>query len=379
MNNPLHLSDEEFLKSSPDSYIQEEETEEEVEQETPTEEVESTEEESDTSTETESDEEEEDSDAASTDAANQEDESSEEDETSETNSEDKKEEETSVEEEKPTETSLDYKAEYERLLKPFKANGREVKVDSVDEAIQLMQMGANYTKKMAALKPSLKILRMLEDHGLMDEAKLSFLIDLEKRKPQAIGKLVKDSGIDPLDLDTENSTEYKPSSYTVDDKELELDAVLEKISSTSAYTRTIDVVSNKWDASSKTVLLNNPTLIEVINEHIEQGVYDQIASVMEKERMLGRLTNLSDLEAYKYVGDMLQSQGKFGVASQAPVVKKTVVTTSTKAEDPALIARKKAAGLTQTKTTKAKVEEEFNPLSLSDAEFEKYMANKKFV
>ena len=38
---------------------------------------------------------------------------------------------------------VDYKAEYERLLKPFKANGRDVSVASVDDALSLMQMGAN--------------------------------------------------------------------------------------------------------------------------------------------------------------------------------------------------------------------------------------------
>ena len=52
--------------------------------------------------------------------------------------------------------------DYKRILQPFKANGTEVQVRSVDEAIQLMQMGANYTKKMQALQPNLKVLKTLE-------------------------------------------------------------------------------------------------------------------------------------------------------------------------------------------------------------------------
>ena len=309
MSDILNQSDEDFLKNP---YPPEETTEEEVVEQ---EEVEEVIEEEQSVEEEDSADTEEDASASS--------ESVVEESTDETE-EVKEPVETKTKKEEVVDTGLDYKAEYEKILKPFKANGKEIKVDSVDEAIQLMQMGANYSKKMASLKPGLKVLRMLEDNGLMDEAKLSFLIDLEKRKPQAINKLVKDSGIDPLDIDVNDSTEYKPSSYTVDDKELELDAVLEEISSTSAYGRTIDVVSNKWDATSKKVLLSNPTIIKVINEHIEQGIYDQITSVIDKERMLGRLTGLSDLEAYKEVGDALHAQGKFGVAPQTQQAKQVV-------------------------------------------------------
>lgn len=55
-----------------------------------------------------------------------------------------------------------------------------MQVNSVDEAIQLMQMGANYTRKMQELQPHRKTLLMLENNGLLDEGKLSFLIDSDE-------------------------------------------------------------------------------------------------------------------------------------------------------------------------------------------------------
>jgi len=115
----------------------------------------------------------------------------------------KTEEKADESEKKPDEAAVDFEAEYKRLLTPFKANGREIAVKSVDDAIALMQMGANYNKKMAALKPNLKLMKMLENNGLLSEDKIGFLIDLEKKNPAAINKLVKDSGIDPMDLDAE--------------------------------------------------------------------------------------------------------------------------------------------------------------------------------
>ena len=146
---------------------------------------------------------------------------------------------------------INYEAEYKRLLKPFKANGRDVTVDTVDDAISLMQMGANYNKKMAGLKPSLKILKMLENNGLLSEEKLGFLIDLDKKNPEAINKLVKDSGLDPMDLDAEKAGEYAPKIHSVDERELELDSVLDDIQDTPTYNRTLDVISKKWDSASK--------------------------------------------------------------------------------------------------------------------------------
>ena len=66
---------------------------------------------------------------------------------------------------------------YTELMAPFKANGKIVEVRAVSEARRLMQMGANYTRKMQEIAPHRKKLMMLENHKI-DEEKLSFLIDL---------------------------------------------------------------------------------------------------------------------------------------------------------------------------------------------------------
>lgn len=273
---------------------------------------------------------------------------------------------------------LDYKAEYEKLLAPFKANGRDIKVDSVDEAIQLMQMGANYNKKMSALKPNLKLLKTLENNGLLSEAKINYLIDLEKKNPEAIKQLIKESGIDPLDIDLNSDAEYTPNTYTVDDKRVELDSVLEEIKDTPVFNDTIDVISNKWDEASRQVIVDNPFVIRLINEHIQNGVYAQITGIMEKRRMLGQLEGMSDIEAYKHIGDELfAAPTPPPPAVNAPTeetprfVKKPV----SKTPDPKIADRKKAASLT--KSAPAAASEEFNPLALSDDEFEKLM-NKQY-
>ena len=271
--------------------------------------------------------------------------------------------------------AVDYEAEYKRLLAPFKANGREIQVKSVDDAVALMQMGANYNKRMAALKPNLKMLKLLENNGLMSEEKISYLIDLEKKNPAAINKLVKDSGLDPMDLDAEKAGEYKPKIHSVDDREIDLDTVLDEIQETPTYTQTLEIVSKKWDGASKQTIASTPQLLKVINDHVANGIYGLINQEVERERMFGRLNGLSDIEAYRRVGDAINARGGFnhlvsnqGKPNQEPVV----VQPKPKAPaDDKLNEKRRAASSTKPANVSTAAASDFNPLALSDEEFSK--------
>ena len=279
------------------------------------------------------------------------------------------------------EQPVDYEAAYKQLTAPFKANGREIQVQSVEDAVALMQMGANYNKKMAALKPNLKLMKLLENNGLLNEEKLSFLIDLEKKNPEAIGKLIKDSGVDPLDLDASKAGDYKPPRHTVDDRELELDAVLDEIQETPSYTRTLDVVSNQWDGASKNVIANSPQVLKVINSHVQSGVFDVIIKEVEREKMFGRLSGLSDIEAYRQVGDAIQARGGFDhlvPQGQRTQSKPAVVQPKPKMGDEGKRRDKRLAAGTSQPAVPSKSNSEFNPLSLSDDEFSK-VVNQRFL
>ena len=276
--------------------------------------------------------------------------------------------------EKQEESAVDYKSEYERLLAPFKANGRDISVKGVDDAITLMQMGANYNKKMAALKPNLALLKMLENNGLLSEEKINFLIDLEKRNPEAINKLIKDSGIDPMDLDAEKASGYKPTTYRVDEREVELDSVLDEIQETPSYNRTLEIVSKEWDAKSKQTIADSPQLLKVINSHVQSGIYDLISKEIESERVFGRLNGLSDIEAYRQIGDTIQARGGFdhlGRQGQQAPVKPVVVQPKPKVADEDKIKEKKRAASSTNPAAASTAPKDFNPLSLSDAEFNK--------
>lgn len=205
----------------------------------------------------------------------------------------------------------DYKALYEKLMTPFKASGRTVKVESPDDAIRLMQMGYDYTEKMRQMKPHMKVLKTLEANDLLEPEKINFAIDLLKGNPEAIKKFLKDHSIDPIDIDLEDGVDYKPTDHTVSDEQVALDLVLDSIKDTKQFSRTANIITKEWDKASQDTLMGTPALIAVINDHIGQGYFDQIAAKIQYERSMGRMQGLSDLDAYKTVGDAMHAAGDF--------------------------------------------------------------------
>lgn len=372
LNSPLQISDEDFLKD-PNSYLPKDDEEEILDDSETDLEEEPVEEEEEELPETDE------SDESDDEPQGEEEETQEEEEVEGEIENEEEPEEVEDEDKKETETTgSSAEEQLAKLFAPFKANGREIKIDSVEDAITLMQMGANYTKKMTSLKPHLKMVKMLEKNGLLDEGKLNYLIDLDKRNPEAIAKLIKDSGVDPLDFDLEKGEKYKPNTYTVKDEEVALDEVLAEIRSTPTYKRTIDVVGNKWDNPSKEILMKNPQIIGIINEHMSDGTYDQISAEVDRQRMLGRLQGMSDLEAYKEVGDQMFLASSN--AQEAPVQqqKRVIKPAQKSSEDPKLKDRKRAASPVKARSA-GKEKEDFNPLSLPDDEFEKLLATQKFI
>lgn len=284
---------------------------------------------------------------------------------------------------------VDFKAQVDELFKPFKANGRDIQVNSVEEARRLMQMGANYNKKMAGLKPSLAVLKMLENNGLNSPEKISFLIDLDKKNPEAISKLIAESGLDPLDLSTEKAGAYRAGDHRVADAEIELDTVLEDLQGSAHYTQLLDLVGKEWDPKSRGIVAANPNVLRLIDTQMQSGIYDLVATEMARQKALGTLSGLSDLEAYRQVGDAMNSEGKFdhlfkkagqpeNKGQQAPAANVIVDPNPKKADDDKREqARRAAAPNRGTAPAAKKIDPDFNPLALSDEDFVKFKPNFK--
>jgi hypothetical protein len=293
--------------------------------------------------------------------------------TEDTNSEsidaDSNEKNTDTPEDTPQETdTFDYENAYNQVTAPFKANGATMQVKSPEDIVRLMQMGAGAQKQMAKLKPNLKLIKMLENNNLLDERRLNNLIDLSKNDSKAIAKLVKDSGVDPDDIDIENASTYQPNNYTVTDSEYELDQVLDSIKHTDTFDKTIDLLTSEWDDKSKTFVSENPNVIKVINDHMLNGVYDKVNAIMQQDKALGKLSGVSDVDAYKQIIDMLAKNGELIDGNQQEPVQSNITDIGAAGSVKRKQNRKAAAPTKQTNTSNNS-KQDVSYLTLSDDEF----------
>ncbi|WP_199097221.1 hypothetical protein [Dyella sp. ASV21] len=270
---------------------------------------------------------------------------------------------------------IDYKGSYEKIMAPFKANGKDIQLQSPDEAIKLMQMGANYTKKMQALQPALRVVRMLENNQLLDESKLSYLIDLHQRKPEAIQKLLVDSKFDPLSADVEKAAAYVPGDHRVSETEIQFQTVLDDVESTPTGPALIAEVAQQWDADSRQALFKDPRLLAEINNQKASGLYGVISTELERRKVLGEFQGVPFLAAYEVVGKDLQAKGLLApkpteAPRQDPPVTRVV------APAPQVANNDRARAAMPTKVTPTPSKEEFNPLAQSDEEFLKSMQGR---
>ena len=245
------------------------------------------------------------------------------------------------------------------MTKPFKANGRELSITNADDAVRLMQMGANYSKKMEQLKPKQALLKVLEENHLDNQERLGYLLDLANKKPEAIAKLIKESEIDLYEFDIEQAEGYAPQLTITEPTAFE-DTLQELLASNNSMYEVVNHMGT-WDSQSKEAIFNEPNILRAVSEQKANGMYDKIVDTIETERMFGRLTNMPYLQAYGIVEQQLMNNANKFTAPRP-----------TNKPDDSNLDKKKKAGLPN--GSNATTQEQFNALSISDEDLLKMMA-----
>ena len=255
---------------------------------------------------------------------------------------------------------VDYKSIYEQVFKPFKANGKEITPKSVEDIISLMQMGANYTKKMQLMAPMKKVVQSL-DNAKIDEQELNFLIDVSKGDKEAIKQLLIKHKIDPLEIDLDGDNTYSPRNNIASDEDVEFNDTLMDIH--DSLPRIQEILNNTWDDNSKKAILKDPRLMRALHEEVQMGRFDEVQKRLEAEKTFGRYKGVSDVDAYiDLVSKMEQERMKT----------KTQPETPTKTESTKRIPDKSKAAPTKGKTSKSSSSLTAKDLlSMSDDEFNK--------
>ena len=229
-----------------------------------------------------------------------------------------------------------YKSLYEKVMAPFKASGKTIQLKDPEEALELIKKGVDYTRKTTEIAADKKFLVMLEKNQLKDEAKLSFLIDLANKNPEAITKLITDSGVDPLDIDTSAPSNYSPGNHSVSDDEIRFTETLTEVNSTPEGQQVVQRIFSGWDQASQGHMWKEPEAMRVLLAQKQSGVFDIVEGEVERRRLLGQIpATATYLDAYRYVGLELGQAGAFnhlpafqgqGAAAQHPAANSPIAT-----------------------------------------------------
>ena len=181
----------------------------------------------------------------------------------------------------------------------FKANGREYKFTQDEIMAQFPKIfgqAMDYTKKTQAMKPWRKTIDAIEEAKLGHD-EINLMIDVMKGNKEAIAEVLKRTGVDSLEIDTENS-KYTPNDYGRDDKALAIKDIIEEISVDREYETTHKVLSREWDEKSFNKMTDNPELIRLLHNDVKSGTFDKVQAVAEKIKVFDRGLK-TDLEYYE--------------------------------------------------------------------------------
>lgn len=217
--------------------------------------------------------------------------------------------------------AINFETEYKKLIgAPIKANGREIVLKSVDEAVRLVQQGANYAKRMEELKPARKQAAMLESAGLLgNEVALSHMIDLYNGKPEAIAKMVKELNIDIYSLDLASGDNYTPNSHLRSDDAFNFQETIKEVRTLDGGEEAMKLIEG-WDMQSRQIIWGNSAAVRQIYDYKQSGVYDIVATEVERRKLLGDIPEGTPfIKAFQAVGDELSRTGQLGApAAPAP-------------------------------------------------------------
>ena len=181
----------------------------------------------------------------------------------------------------------------------FKANGKEYSFtpeEMMEQFPKIFGQAMDYTKKTQALKPWRKTIDAIESARLGHDD-INLMIDVFKGDKNAISELIKRTGVDTLDLDTENS-KYVPKDYGRDDTALAIKDIVDEISADKEYETTHRILSKEWDEKSFGELTKDPELIRLLHVDVKSGMYDKVQPIAEKMKVFDR-GRQSDLDYYK--------------------------------------------------------------------------------
>ncbi len=208
-----------------------------------------------------------------------------------------------------------------QITSPFTANGRQIQVLKPEDVIRLMQMGANYNKKMEVIKPNLGMIKSLQSAGINTPEKLQLLLDIHSGDKTAIAKLLQDKQIDGYDLPDLEETPYVPQAKIHTPEQAEFEDVLADVRQLPEGQSLLQSLGSKtWDDKSLEFIQTTPQALYALYQDKTNGLYDHVVGTIEADMMAGLIPDEWQqkpfVELYEFVATQLTNQQQAQAVTQ---------------------------------------------------------------
>lgn len=263
---------------------------------------------------------------------------------------------------------------HKALTAPLKAAGHEFTLEDPNQIRELVSKGLDYTRKMQQISHLRGIGEILREHDMLDPEKLAYAVDLANHKPEAIARLIKESGVDTFELgdDVADSYQATPANIEGKAKEVSVREIVEQYKDDENFNSVFNE-ARQWDNESQVTLVNNPEVLHLLAAHANNGVYKQVMAKVIQERAITGTTE-PILQHYNRVGQAMFAAENDGGNAQAPQkqapAKAERVVIKRKSVDEAT--RRKAlapTASTKTKSKSLKITSPADIYSMSEDEF----------
>ena len=263
---------------------------------------------------------------------------------------------------------------HKALTAPLKAAGHEFTLEDPNQIRELVSKGLDYTRKMQQISHLRGIGEILREHDMLDPVKLAYAVDLANHKPEAIARLIKESGVDTFELgdDVADSYQATPANIEGKAKEVSVREIVEQYKDDENFNSVFNE-ARQWDDASQVTLVNKPEVLHLLAAHANNGVYKQVMAKVIQERAITGTTE-PILQHYNRVGQAMFAAENDGGNAQAPqkqapaktervVIKRKQVDESTRRKALAPTAS------TKTKTKSLKINSAADIYNMSEDEF----------
>lgn len=172
--------------------------------------------------------------------------------------------------------------------------------DEMREAFpKVFGQAMDYTQKMQAIAPWRRTIDAIEQAKLNHED-VNLMIDVLKGDKEAIAAVLKRTGVDTLDINTDEVT-YQQKDYGRTDSEIAITDVIDSIKHDQEYATTHRVLTSEWDEASWLALASTPERIRQLHIDIKDGTFAKLQPEADKIKVFDGGRH-SDLDYYIEAG-----------------------------------------------------------------------------